>query len=69
MRCFTVTPADENDAAVKLLRQDAERTAPPSRVPLVDADAVRQIEATLPPVDASIADTLDAEVARMGIKL
>ena len=63
-----ITPADENDPAVKLLRQDAERTAPPSRAPVVDADAVRQIGAALPPVDASIADALNSEAARMGTK-
>jgi len=61
--------ADENDPAVKLLRQDAERTVPPSRAPVIEADAVQQIEATFPPVDASLADALDAEAARMGIKL
>jgi len=68
MRCCSVTPADENDPAVKLLRQDAERIAPPARAPVIDADAVRQIEASLPPVAASLADALDAEVARMAVK-
>ena len=63
-----IAPADENDAAVKLLRLEAERTAPPSRLPAIDADAVRQMEASLPPLDPSIADAIEAEAERMGGK-